>query len=235
MFVDSAERIISRLSDDAVVLDVGGWGSPFPRADWVLDLLPYETRGLYGYDRDAVEERFRPDTWIVRDICDHEPWPFDDDQFDFAICSHTLEDIRDPIWVCQEMMRVGKAGYIEVPSIESELSMGMESRHWAGHQHHHWLVDMKGDRIVFEMKPHFIMGRWKFHLPASYGAALCEEQRVQWMFWKDRFEVEESMIIHDSAIRAIEQRVKATGAWPAWRYEVDDAIRRVGALRRGRG
>jgi hypothetical protein len=24
-----------------VVLDVGGWGRPFKRADWVLDLMPY--------------------------------------------------------------------------------------------------------------------------------------------------------------------------------------------------
>jgi hypothetical protein len=32
-----------------------------------------------------------------------------------VICSHTLEDIRDPLWVCSEMIRIGKAGYIELP------------------------------------------------------------------------------------------------------------------------
>src|SRR3954449_10993879 len=102
------------LPDDALVLDVGGWAKPFPRADWVLDLMPYETRGLYGtLEPDA--ERFGPDTWVTLDMCAHMPWPFADAQFDFAICSHTLEDIRDPIWVCSELARVARAGYIEVP------------------------------------------------------------------------------------------------------------------------
>jgi len=234
MLEANVPKVLAAIGDADRVLDVGGWYVPFRRATHVLDVFPYETRGTGGY-QGPEKESFSRDTWIQHDICSRVPWPFPDRSFDFVTCSHVLEDIRDPIWVCQEMMRVAKAGYIEVPSIEAELSIGMESRHWAGHQHHHWLVEMKGDRVVFEMKPHFIMGRWRFHLPASYGAALRDEQRVQWMFWKERFEVEETMIIHDSAIRAIERRVKATGAWPAWRYEVDDAIRRVGALRRGRG
>src|SRR6478672_9655485 len=98
MLEDSRRRIIEKLREDDVVLDVGGWASPFPRADWVLDLQPYETRGLYGYDEEQfAEERFDADTWITRDICDCDPWPFEADQFDFVICSQTLEDIRDPI------------------------------------------------------------------------------------------------------------------------------------------
>ena len=45
-------RILETLPDDAVVLDVGGWAVPFPRADWMLDLGSYETRGEWGYDGD---------------------------------------------------------------------------------------------------------------------------------------------------------------------------------------
>src|SRR3712207_5994257 len=114
MLASSAARIVDRMADDDLVLDVGGWGKPFPRADWVIDLFPYETRGLYDYDRDAAAaaERFSPDTWVQRDICDHEPWPFADGQFAFALCGHTLEDVRDPVWVCSELQRVARAGYI---------------------------------------------------------------------------------------------------------------------------
>src|SRR5690349_19471584 len=102
MLSGTSARLLSWLPDDAVGLAVGGWARPFARADWVLDLMPYETRGLYGYEQgDRSQERFSPDTWIVRDMCAREPWPFSDSQFDFAICSHTLEDIRDPVWVCQ--------------------------------------------------------------------------------------------------------------------------------------
>ena len=114
---DSARaRVLETLSDEALVLDVGGWAVPFPRADWILDLGAYETRGRWGYEGDRADERFTAETWVRRDICDRAPWPFADGQFDFAICSHTLEDVRDPLWVCSELARVAAAGYIEVPS-----------------------------------------------------------------------------------------------------------------------
>jgi len=113
--LDASAREIARLlGEDDLVLDVGGWADPMPRADWVMDLMPYETRGLYGEAGDSDAERFGPETWIVRDICAREPFPFADGEVDFVVCSHTLEDIRDPLWVCSELTRVAKAGYIEV-------------------------------------------------------------------------------------------------------------------------
>lgn len=184
----SAQRILADLPDDALVLDVGGWGSPFPRADWVLDLLPYETRGLYGYDREAARERFGPDTWVTRDICAHDPWPFEDDQFDFAICSHTLEDIRDPIWVCHELSRVARAGYVETPSRLDEQSWGVHGP-WAGWSHHRWLVDADGDRLRFAHKPAVLHQR--DHLPHDRAAALGEDERVLTFWWQGSFEAEE--------------------------------------------
>ena len=48
-------------------------------------------------------------------------WPFPDKTFDFVVCSHLLEDVRDPITVCRELCRVGKAGYIETPSRIREI------------------------------------------------------------------------------------------------------------------
>src|SRR5918999_1567202 len=103
MLEASRQSITAKLGAEDLVLDVGGWAKPFPRADWVIDLMPYETRGLYDYEPDPARERFRTETWVQRDICDREPWPFAEDQFDFAVCSQTLEDIRDPVWVCSEM------------------------------------------------------------------------------------------------------------------------------------
>ncbi|HWE39009.1 MAG TPA: methyltransferase domain-containing protein, partial [Isosphaeraceae bacterium] len=102
----------------ACSIDVGGWACPFNRADWVLDSEPFESRGYYATvglpgSQGGDREHFRAATWVQRDICEHTPWPFPDRFFDFSICSHTLEDVRDPLFVCAELIRVSKRGYIE--------------------------------------------------------------------------------------------------------------------------
>jgi hypothetical protein len=189
----SANRLLTELSEDALVLDVGSWGKPFTRADWVLDLMPYETRGLYG--RDGPDpERFTADTWVRRDMCAREPWPFADDQFDFAICSHTLEDVRDPLWVCSELVRVAKAGYIEVPSRLEEQSYGFQGP-WVGWGHHHWLIDVGEDRIDFVFKHHVIHGQPQAQFGQETHAGLTSEQRVQSLWWSGSFDYAERVLM----------------------------------------
>jgi hypothetical protein len=73
-------------------------------------------RGWYAPPQGGGREWFGRGTWIQRDICDREPFLFKDKEIDFVVCSQTLEDVRDPLWVCSEMIRVAKAGYIEVPA-----------------------------------------------------------------------------------------------------------------------
>lgn len=63
MLPSSRTQILESLADEAIVLDVGGWASPLARADWVIDLMPYESRDLYG-DHDPSPERFTPETWV---------------------------------------------------------------------------------------------------------------------------------------------------------------------------
>ena len=183
MLLANTERIEAV---EGLVLDVGGWANPLGRADWVIDLEPYETRGLYGT---PPSERFTADTWVQRDICAKEPWPFDDDQFDFVVCSHTLEDVRDPIWVCDEMVRVAKAGYLEVPSRIEEHMTGLSGT-WAGWAHHRWVcdVDPYAPSIDFVFKSHAIHART---LPKR---DLPPERRVQWLFWEGAFSYRERIL-----------------------------------------
>jgi len=151
--VESLERLLARLGDGDRVLDIGGWAAPLNRADWVIDLMPYETRGALPVGSFGPgPERFCADTWVQRDICAHDPYPFDDDFFDFAVCTFTLEDIRDPIWVCEEMSRIARAGLIEVPSLVDELSWNVpefSGGPWVGHDHHRWLCFTGPNSIEF--------------------------------------------------------------------------------------
>lgn len=185
MLPASADRISALLEGSDLVLDVGAWAKPFPRADWVLDLMPYETRGAYG-EPSEERERFSAQTWVQRDICDREPWPFADDQFDFAVCSHTLEDVRDPVWVCSELARVAKAGYVEVPSRLEEQSLGVQGP-WVGWGHHHWLIDVGEDEIEFVFKHHVLHGDPLAHFPEGFARALESERRVQQLWWEGGF------------------------------------------------
>lgn len=189
----SVERLDRELDGDQQVLDVGGWIQPFTRADWVIDLMPYESRGQLGTQGEG-SERFTADTWVQRDICDHEPWPFEDGQFDFVTCGHTLEDVRDPLFVCHEMNRVAKAGYIEVPSRLEEQSYGFQGP-WVGWGHHRWLIDIEDGRIDFVMKHHVVHGPEANWFPLSFYRTLTEEQKAQSLWWEDSFEYGERIML----------------------------------------
>lgn len=57
------------------------------------------------------------------------------------MCSGTLEDLADPRHCASEMRRVGRAGYIRVPSMLSELTIGIQDRtnNVVGYHHHRWI------------------------------------------------------------------------------------------------
>jgi hypothetical protein len=234
MFEPHVQRILESLSPTDVVLDIGGWASPFNRANYILDAEPYETRGYYRTfggppSQGPAEEHFTKATWIQRDICEHTPYPFADKSVDFVICSHTLEDVRDPLWVCREMMRIGKRGYIETPSRIAETTRGWEHPRLAGLSHHRWFVEMDGTRVRFMMKFHRVHSHWRLSFPHHFLQSLPLEDRLQWMFWDERFDVEEVVTIHgpDQIDAELERFVAATRPYPEWQLRADAAWRRL--------
>ncbi len=101
----SLRRLHCPVSADALVLDVGSGGNPYPRANVLLDA--YE---------DTVERYNLPlikDRPMVFGLA--ERMPFRDRVFDFVVASHVLEHTSDPDAFISELMRVGKSGYIETP------------------------------------------------------------------------------------------------------------------------
>jgi Methyltransferase domain len=227
MLESSREEILRRLPDDARVLDVGGGANPFPRADWVIDLLAYNERSLYGATPDPESERFSPATWIQRDICAREPWPFADHEFDFVVCSHTLEDVRDPIHVCDELIRVSPAGYIEVPSRLEEQSYGFQGP-WVGWAHHRWLIDLEEDELTFVFKHHVLCGRASDRFPTEFHAALTAEQRVLRLFWEGRFAYRERVFLSGPELDAYLQEFVGRHNPPAGPARLGNRFRRRG-------
>ena len=237
MLAQNSQPILERLESTDLVLDIGGWGHPFNRADYVLDLEPYETRGYYNrtFARNkpippigGSVEHFSRETWIQRDICDKMPYPFADKQFDFVTCSHTLEDVRDPLWVCAEMIRIGKAGYIEVPSRIWESCRGMEPG-IAGLSHHRWLIEIAGNSLRFLPKLHRIHN-WRYSLPKSVLRGLSETESVQWLVWEDSFEYSEVVLHGDAQLQELDSFVQRNRPHSRPLLAADDCLQSARSL-----
>jgi hypothetical protein len=229
MYEPNWKRVLDSLKPTDVVLDIGGWGSPFNRADYVLDLNPFETRGSYRdfggkESQGGGPERFSKDTWIERDLCSREPYPFKDKEFDFVICSHVLEDLRDPLWVCSEMVRIAKRGYIETPSRLAESCRGWERPDMAGLSHHRWLVERDGDKLVFMMKYHLIHD-FRFSLPNAVLRSLDEASQISFFFWDGSFEFSERLLFTvEEEKQELERFVSSIQPYPEWKLAALDKL-----------
>jgi hypothetical protein len=144
-------EILDSLPANWKVLDVGGASGPLTRADHVIDIVPYEAV-QFTNSRGAGQHRFDKESYTQFDICSRKEWPFADKSFDYVVCSHVLEDIRDPLWVCSELIRVSKAGYIETPSRLYESTFGLEVKGLAGAAHHRWVVELIDSKLRFTFK-----------------------------------------------------------------------------------
>lgn len=236
MLQKHSDLIMTQLQPTDVVLDIGGWAHPFNRANYIMDQEPYETRGFYNrtFRRNnplpplgGNVEKFTAETWIRRDICAHQPYPFRDKEIDYVICSHTLEDIRDPLWVCSEMIRIAKRGYVEVPSRVWETCRGFEPG-IVGLSHHRWLIDFAGDEITFTMKFHNIHSHWRLSLPERVAQGLGEEKSVSWLFWNDSFRFREITLHGPAQVNELEHFVKSVRPYPEWLVTADAKMREAG-------
>lgn len=107
-----ADRIQSILPQDKV-LEIGPGSTPHPRSDVFLELA-YKTdddeQAQFGHTGKLITDKE-----IV--YYDGGAFPFDDQQFDYIICSHVLEHVDDIPFFLSELFRVGKKGYLEYPNI----------------------------------------------------------------------------------------------------------------------
>lgn len=101
----SLRRVHTPVATEALVLEVGAGGNPYPRANVLLD--------AYEVTRERHWAPLTTDRPTVLGFV--ENLPFKDMAFDFVIAAHVLEHSTDPEKFLSELQRVAKAGYIEVP------------------------------------------------------------------------------------------------------------------------
>lgn len=117
---------------DYSVIDIGGRLHPW--ADEVVD-------AYVDYMEFETDKR-----QYVGDVNDEAVWREvrADRVYDFAICSHVLEDIRDPIVGLRWLPKIARAGFLGLPLKHREFS-NSKSNYWLGQPQHLWVYAVKHD------------------------------------------------------------------------------------------
>ncbi len=77
--------------------------------------------------------------------------PFKDKEFDYVVCAHVIEHVNDPIFFKKEIERIGKSGYIELPTrLNDNMVFGCDEEIFG----HKWWFEFDDDdkKLVFSKK-----------------------------------------------------------------------------------
>ncbi len=132
-----------------------------------------------------------------------DPLPYANKSVDFIYCRHTLEDIYNPLWLCQEMSRIAKSGYIETPAPIAECCRGVDasSPPWRGYHHHRYLVWNDGNILIFLPK-YPIIEYLNFGEEEENMIRILNGGMLYWntyFFWNDQ--IEYKLLQHDQDFR----------------------------------
>lgn len=183
--LDSRQRTLSKLQNlkkqgTYRVIDVGGthgggWSAPV--ADLIIDINASSPNA------------------ISIDICNSAAWKEVESivdvlgKFDYAICTHTLEDLYDPVVTLSKLPRIAKRGIITMPSIITELS-NVESSLWLGYIHHRWLFHEEDGKMLLIPKLSVLesmcKNRFKFK-PATSEIAYEWENEINYSMFMNNY------------------------------------------------
>lgn len=164
--IGDRQSILQHLDENKYpsVLDVGAsyniWAKSF--VTHIADINPVDTQ--YHHFKGNICE----DT--VWDEITRHP------KFDFSLCTHTLEDILNPLFVVKNICKVSNGGFIAMPSKWIELKRS-SSRPWRGWLHHRWIFDVIDGILVCIPKLSYLE-----YMDVNVDSDVPEE--IQF-FWKD--------------------------------------------------
>jgi len=134
----SLRRYILKIPSNALVLEVGSGGNPYPRSNVLVDAYE-ETQERHWdkliYDRPTV-------------VAFGENLPFKDKAFDYVIAAHVLEHTAFPEKFLQELERVASAGFIETPDAFMERINPYKD--------HRLEVTLRNDEMIINKKVNWI-------------------------------------------------------------------------------
>ncbi len=129
------------------IIDIGGANSfAHGHLDAIIDIRQPQAAANHVFIGDISN----PDVWLsvwdeAVDLVNH---------WDYAICTHTLEDIVNPMFACRNIQLIAKRGLIIVPSKFREFARFQGP--FRGYMHHHWIFDVTDGQFTAYPKLNFI-------------------------------------------------------------------------------
>lgn len=177
------------------VLDIGGSMKQHDliRVDTLVDLIRPE-EAPYTASKLLARKYVRVDVT-------KEKLPFADKEYDFCLCTHTLEDLYNPFLLLDEMPRVAKRGLVTTPSMGKDMVYSrFDITNWMtgvvrtpGLSHHKWFFVKEGKLLKIIPKNYGILFSSQFHLVRWIGA---DETNFYWQNKIEYMQVSD-LNIHD--------------------------------------
>ena len=88
------------------------------------------------------------------DICEEDSWQQliahvkEKGMYDYAICTHILEDVYNPFLTLKYLPKIAHRGAITTPYIINELSREQENIGYIGNIHHRWIFDVEDNKML---------------------------------------------------------------------------------------
>jgi hypothetical protein len=163
------------------VVDVGGsvngWSAPYIDAVVDFNNLEVNNTNIKHFNCDITH----PNSYneILKYVKENG-------KFDFCICTHTLEDIMNPVYVCEQICKISNEGYISFPSKFRELSR-FEGGNYRGYIHHRWIFKVKDNsRIIAYPKINLIENNPLFDKIANFSENIKDLS----FYWTKTIELE---------------------------------------------
>ncbi len=121
------------------LIDIGASHNPFHREylTHTFDIVPAEISGVTAF----LGNMNRYEDWLP--ILKHVE---ENGKFSFANCTHTLEDLANPMLVLEMLPRISEQGFIAIPSKYNELQR--REGNFRGTMHHRWFFNIENNYLV---------------------------------------------------------------------------------------
>jgi len=164
-----------KIKKNQVVIDIGSGDKPFWRGNVFLDNL--NLKNLHRHTDMATVNNLGP--FVDSDISKTD---FKNKAFDFAFCAHLLEHVNRPDLAINEITRISKRGYVEVPNGVIEYISPFHS--------HIWFIFLVKKKLIFIRKGKVLHNILLANGQKYYPLISKTKDPFIRLYWKDKIDYE---------------------------------------------